>query len=118
MKKLATEVTFTINKNFYKQINDCTIGGPSSITLSGIHINKMENDVFVTTKPVFYCRFVDDIYNRRKKNTEDKLYYSLNNYHDKIELTVEVSPTKFSDTHLFNQNGTYITQVHGKEITW
>ena len=74
-----------------------------------LYINKMENDVFVTTKPVFYCRFVDDIYNRRKKNTEDKLYYSLNNYHDKIELTVEVSPTKFSDTHLFNQNGTYIT---------
>ena len=32
-----------------------------------------------------------------------------------MKLTIEVSPTKFLDTHLFNQNGTYITQAHGKE---
>ena len=50
--------------------------------------------------PVFYRRFVDDIYNRRKKNTEDKCYHSLNNYHKNIKLTIEVSPTTFLDTHL------------------
>ena len=50
-----------------------------------------------------------------RKNTEDKLYHSLNNYHKNMKLTIEVSPTKFLDTHLFNQNGTYITQAHGKE---
>ena len=70
-------------------------------------------DIVVPTKPIFYRRFVDDIYNRRKK-TQDK-FYSLNNYHKNIKLTVEVSANKFLDTHLFNQNGTYITQVHKKE---
>ena len=72
----------------------------------------MENDIVIPTKPVFYRRFVDDIYNRKKKNAEDKLYRSLNNYHKDIKLTIEVSRTNFLDTHLFNQNGTCITQVH------
>ena len=75
----------------------------------------MENDIVVPTKPIFYRRFVDDIYNRRKKNIEDKLYQSLNSYHKNIKLTIEVSPTKFLDTYLCNKNGVYITQVHRKE---
>ena len=76
--------------------------------------NKMIYDIVVPTKPIFYRRFVDDIYNRRKK-TQDKFYHSINNYHKNVKLTVEVSANKFFDTHLFNQNGTYITQVHKKE---
>ena len=115
MIKLATEVTFTINKYFYKQTDRCAMCRPLSVTLSDIYMNKMENDVVVSAKPVFHCRFVDDIYNRRKNNTEDKLYHSLSNYHKNIKLTIEVRPTKFLDTHLFNQTGTYITQVHRKK---
>ena len=57
------------------------MGGPLSVTLSDIYMNKMESDIVVPTKPVFYRRFVDDIYNRRKKNTEDKLCHLLNNCH-------------------------------------
>ena len=92
------------------------MGGPSSITLSDIYMHKMENDIVVPTKPVFYRRFVDDTYNRRKKNTDDKSYHSINKYHKKIKIgQSEDSPTKFLDTHLFNQDGTYITQVHRKE---
>ena len=52
---------------------------------------------------------------RRKKNTEDKIHHSLNNYHKNIKLTIEVSPTTFFGTYLLNQNGTYITQGHRKE---
>ena len=59
-------------------------------------MNKMENDIVVPTKPVF-CRrlFVDDIHNRRKKNAQDKLYHSLNNYHKNIKLAIEFSLTSF-----------------------
>ena len=39
---------------------------------AGIYMNKMENGIVVQAKPVFYRRFVDDIYNRRRKKTEDK----------------------------------------------
>ena len=36
--KLATEVTFTFNNVFCKQIDRCTMGGPLSVTLSNIYI--------------------------------------------------------------------------------
>ena len=37
------------------------MGGPLSVTLSDIYMNKMENDIVLPTKPVLYRRFVDDI---------------------------------------------------------
>ena len=73
--KLAAEVTFTINKNFYKQTDGCTMGGPLSVTLSDTYMNKMEKDIVVPTKSVFCRRFGDDIYNRRKK--EHKINYII-----------------------------------------
>ena len=72
--KLATEVTFTINNNFFKQTDGCAMGGPLSVTFSEIFVIKMENDKVIPTKPIFYRRYVDDIYNRRKKNIEDSLF--------------------------------------------
>ena len=41
----------------------------------------MEVEVIRPLKPLFYNRYVVNIYNRRKKNEFDKVYYALNNYH-------------------------------------
>ena len=72
--KLATEVTFTINNNFYKQTNRCTIWGRLSITFRDIFMIKMEiNRDFNETH--FYRRYVDDIYNRRKKSAENNSFF-------------------------------------------
>ena len=38
------------------------------VTVAEIHMIKMENDVVIPLKPIFYGRFVEDIINRRKKN--------------------------------------------------
>ena len=38
------------------------------VTVAEIHMIKMENDVVIPLKPIFYRRFVEDIINRRKKN--------------------------------------------------
>ena len=59
--KLATECTFKFNSSFLKQVDGCTMGGPLSATFSGIYMDKMENDVVIPSKPIFYRRFVDDI---------------------------------------------------------
>ena len=59
--KLATECTYTFNHKFYKQIDGCTMGGPLSVTFSDIFMIKMESDIVIPHKPLFYCRFVDDI---------------------------------------------------------
>ena len=62
--KLSTEVTFTFNGKFCKQIDGCTMGGPLSVTFSDIYMTKMERDVVRPFNPIFYRRYVDDIYNR------------------------------------------------------
>ena len=112
--KLATECTYTFNHKFYKQIDGCTMGGPLSVTFSDIFMIKMESDIVIPHKPLFYCRFVDDIYYRRKKFQRDELFEKLNNYHPKIKLTIEVSPKKFLDTSLDLNNGIYNFKVHRK----
>ena len=62
----CTGCTFKFNSRFFKQGDGCTMGGPVSVTFSDIYIGKMENDVVTPSKPIFYRRFVDDIYSRRK----------------------------------------------------
>ena len=72
---------------------------------------KMEFDVVVPAKPIFYKCYVDDTYVRRKKNDVDKLFEKLNSYNKNINPTLEVNPTKFLDTELVRKNGEITTQV-------
>ena len=114
--KLMTEVSFQFNYKLFKQTNGCTMGGPLSVTLSDIHMIRMETDVVVPIRPIFYKPYIDDIYNRRQKNTSDVLYDALNNYHPKIKLTIETNPQRFLDTEIIHINGTIETKVHRKKI--
>ena len=112
MIKLATECTFKFNSRFLKQVDGCTMGGPLSVTFSDIYMVKMENDVVTPSKPIFYRRFVDDIYSRRKSG--DVLFDRLNNYHPNIKLTKEVNPSHFLGTKHTTINGAYKFNVHRK----
>ena len=87
-------------------MDGCTMGGPLSVTFSDIYMVKMENDVVIPSKPIFYHRFVDDIYSRQKLG-DNVLFEQLNSYHQNIKLTIEVNPSTFLDTKLTNINGTY-----------
>ena len=113
--KLSTECKFTFDNKFYKQIDGCTMGGPLSVTFSDIFMVKMENEIVSPLRPMFYRRYVDDIFNRRKKDSEDILFNNLNNYHRKIKMTIEIQPSKFLDTKLNCVNGIYETMVYRKE---
>ena len=53
------------------------MGGSLSVNLAGIHMIRMETDVVVPLRPIFYERYVHVIYNRGYKNTVDKLYDGL-----------------------------------------
>ena len=66
---------------------------------------RTEKDIVTPLKPIFYKRFVDDIYTRRKKGIHDKLYERLNNYHPNIKLTIEINPNKFLDTEIIDNKG-------------
>ena len=90
------------------------MGGPLSVTFAEIHVIRMENDIAIPLKPIFYRRFLDDIINQRKRNVLDELFFKLNSYHWNIKLTIEISPTKFLDTQLVNLNGKIETKVYKK----
>ena len=89
------------------------MGGPLSVTFSDIYMVKMENDVVIPSKPIFYRRFVDDIYSRRKLG-DNVLFDRLNSYHPNIKLTIEVNPSTFLDTKLTNISGTCKFNVYRK----
>ena len=61
------------------------MGGPLSNTFSDFYMVKMENDVVIPSKPIFYHRFVDDIYSRQKLG-DNVLFDPLNHYHPILNL--------------------------------
>ena len=105
--KLAMECTFKFSSRFLKQVDGCTMEGSLCVNVSDIYMVKMENNVVIPSKPIFYHKFVDDIYNRQKLGHKT-LFDQLSSYHPTIKLTIEVNPSKFLDTKLSNINGTYI----------
>ena len=115
LEKITTENTFQLNSKFFKQTDGCAMGGPLSVTLSDIWMVKMENNIVIPHKPIFYKRYVDDIINRRKKHEEDLLFKKLNDYHPKIKLTIEINPPKFLETEIIILNNEVVTSVHRKE---
>ena len=90
------------------------MGGPLSLTLVDIHMIRTENDIVKPLKPLFYKRYVDDIYSRRKKNCTGQLYHELNNNHPNINLTNETNPKKFLDNQVLIKNGKIETAVYRK----
>ena len=116
--KLTTESTFIFHSQFYKQTDGCTMGGPLSVIFSNIFLTKLEKDVVKPRKPRFYKRFVDDIIHRRLKDVPDKLFESMNSYHDRMKFTIEISPDKFLDTKLVIENGIYTTEVYRKPMKY
>ena len=73
----------------------------------------MENGVLIPSKPIFYCRFVDDIYGRGHLR-DNVLLDRLNNYHPNIKLTIEVNSSMFLDIKLTNINGAYKFNIYRK----
>ena len=69
---------FSVNSRLIKKIDGCPMGGPVSVVFSDLFMCKMEEDAVVPAKPIFYKRYVDDTYIRRKKTVNDELLQNLN----------------------------------------
>ena len=120
---LTTENIFMLNSNFYKQIDDCTMGWPLSIIFFDIYRHfrhsssffKTEQEVVKTTNPRFYKRFADDIISKKKKDQPDLLFENLYNNHPNIKSTIETIPQKFLDTKIIYEDNKIKTKVHRNE---
>ena len=78
MIKLTKESVFSGNNHLIKQIDGCPVGGPISVVFSDIYMCKMKEDVLKPFKPIFYKRYMDDTYVKRKRNEADTLFDALN----------------------------------------
>ena len=57
---------------------------------------------------------MDDVVSRQLYNTHDFLFEKLNNYHEKIKLTIESNPKKFLDPLLLLENDIIKAKVYRK----
>ena len=64
LEKITRENLFQLNSKFFKQTDGCAMGGPLSVILSDIWMVKMENNIVIPHKPIFYKKYIDDIINR------------------------------------------------------
>ena len=82
---------------------------------------KLESDLVVPVKPLFYRCYVDDPYVPRKKIISDMFLENLNSYYQNI-LTIELNPLNFLDTELIREKGCRLMQVfnesHKFPVQW
>ena len=62
MFKLIKGCIFTVTEKLLRQVDGCPMSGPISVVFADIFMCKMELDVVVPVKPIFYKRYVDDTY--------------------------------------------------------
>ena len=55
----------------------------------------MEENVVKPLKPIFYKRYVDNTYVKRKRNIADTIFDVLNSYHPNIKFILEQNPRRF-----------------------
>ena len=67
MSRLTNGCVFSVTEKLLKQPDGCSMSGPMSAVFSDIFMCKMEFDVVVPAKPIFYKRYVNDTYVGRKK---------------------------------------------------
>ena len=85
--------------------------GPLSVTLADIYRIRMETDVVVPTRRMFYKRYDDDVCNCHLHDTSDKLYDDLND-----NLITTIKPQSFLDTEIIH-NGMKKTEFHHMKKT-
>ena len=67
-----------------------------TIGVQKIFLNEMEKQLVTPASPIFYIRYVDDTFVRRKKNEEDILFKASNAFHPNSKLTIEENPSKYT----------------------
>ena len=80
-----------------------------------IYMCKMEEDVIKPLKPIFYKRYVDATYVKRKHNQPYTLFDALNSYHPNIKFALEQNPKRFLDTQIVKENNWIKTHVFVKK---
>ena len=111
------------NNKFYKQIDGVAMGSPLGPALANIFMCSFENkwlkDCPHSLKPVFYRRYVDDIFVLFSSlDKAEKLKKYLSSKHPSIKLSLEKENDgrlSFLHINIFRGKGKFITNVYRKK---
>ena len=62
LKLIFQNNIFSFNRKFYKQIKGIAMGAKCAPAIANLYLAIMEENFLVIHKPLFYCRFIDDIF--------------------------------------------------------
>ena len=123
MLSLTTKESIVLfDMGFYIQIDGVAMGSPLGLTLTSLflchHEKKWLNDCPNNFKPVFYKRYVDDIFVLFKKSEHLQLFVNyMNSKHKNILFSYETEkdgPMPFLDVNIFREKGKFLTNVYRK----
>ena len=117
------ESFFMFNNKFYKQIDVVTMGSPLGPALANIFMcsfrNKWLKDYTHSLKPVFYRRYVDNIFiTFSSLNQVEKFKKYLFSKHPSMKFSLEKENDdhlSFSDINIFREKGKFVTNVYRKK---
>ena len=129
LKKLFVYATaqthFLFNDNYYDQIDGVAMGSPLAPVLANLFMTHHEEEWIKNydgVPPVFYRRYVDDIFAVFHNETEAMFFFNyLNCCHGNIKFTIEKEikqKLSFLDIIIDNSSGSLITSIfHKKTFT-
>ena len=108
---------------FYTQVDGVAMGSPLGPSLANAflchHETKWLNDCPEKFKPVFYKRYVDDIFVLFKRPEHVKPFVDyMNSKHKNINFSFETEKDEqmpFLDINVFHENGKFVANVYRKE---
>ena len=111
---------------FYTQVDGVAMGSPLGPSLANAflchHETKWLIDCTEKSKPVFYKRYVDDIFVLFKKPEHVKPFVDyMNCKHKNINFSFETkkdAQMPFLDVNIFRENGKFVTNVYRKETSF
>ena len=117
------ESVILFDDRFYKQVDGVAMGSPLGPTLANAflcyHENKWLNDCPLSFKPVYYRRYVDDIFVLfNQPNHVSEFVNYMNKKHKNISFSFEIEKSgqlPFLDINIFRENGLFVTSVYRKE---
>ena len=119
--EIATGGMFLYRDMLFKQKDGVSMGNPLAPTMANFFLGYLETILFKdndSSFPVFYKRYVDDVFCIFRKNTDFQLFLArLNSLHPCLEFTFEESATPtlpFLDVNVTLGDGKCETWVHRK----
>ncbi|XP_057292667.1 uncharacterized protein LOC130621400 [Hydractinia symbiolongicarpus] len=118
----TTESIFVFNGVYYKQIDGVAMGSPLGPTLANIFMCHYENIWLKNCpsefKPIYYRRYVDDIFVLFESREHAQNFYEyINSRHQNIKFTFEEECDKvlpFLDVCVMREGDSFVTNVYRK----